>query len=291
MHLSREKPDLTRHGKEPSKRRMGNADINVHSPTGFPHWRDLPWELQKSVLASRALSLHDLAKVAPLGRVFKEVYRERCGEEEQWLEHAAVSALGRQRVDTLVGWVSCPQLGPDSSSQYHLIRKHNLSEGEPWPQLNTSPPSPSIWLQQPARFLSGVLQNLEWRFETPTSGESSLQLLEETEPGRWDTVLFIFVSWRTVYCNISPRLAAQVLPCLGLVYLAYKKAAEFAESPQHPAAGWDGRPGNVYIDQGLPAWSDAPGVPPDVQRPLAAISMRSQDSGHCKFGLFLRWDG
>jgi hypothetical protein len=58
-------------------------------------WRDLPWEVQKSVLASRALSLGDLAKMAPLGKVFKEAYLERCTAEEQWLEHASQVAVWR----------------------------------------------------------------------------------------------------------------------------------------------------------------------------------------------------
>jgi hypothetical protein len=123
---------------------MGDADLNMHSLAGFAYWRDLAWEHQRSVLASRALSLHDLAKLAPLGKVFKEVHRERRAQDEEWNENAAVTVLGTHAIDTLVRWVSCPNLGPQSSGHYPLMRQLKLSEGEPWPTLTLSPRSQFI---------------------------------------------------------------------------------------------------------------------------------------------------
>eukprot|EP00884_Botryococcus_braunii_P014876 jgi/Botrbrau1/2338/Bobra.39_1s0027.1 len=283
-----------------SKRPMENANSNMHSLTGFPHWKNLPRDLQRSVLASRALSLRDLAKLAPLGKVFKEVYLERCAEEEQWLEHAAVSVLGAQAVDTLVCWLSCPTRSP-TSSYNPILWQFKLSEGEPWPDLRPLPPYRFAQLQQPARFLPGDLQNLCWEFSTwHHVCPRSMALRVESGLASWNTILLISVSERELNCYPSPRVAAQALPCLGVVYLACKKAAESLGSWHDPALRQGFSSGYVRVRRrsgerpcltsDLP-FNDVPGVPPDVQRAFSAINMRIWNFGRCKFGVSLSWQG
>jgi hypothetical protein len=286
-----------------SKRLRGNADIDVHSLTGFAHWRNLPWELQKTVLVSRALSLHDLAKLATLGKVFKEAYLERCAKEEQWLEHAAVSVFGAQPVDALVCWLSSPKRVDDAAGLNPPLRLLKLSEGEPWPDLRSKL---LFWgitaVQQPACFLPGDLKDVNWDLDSSYGGRRrTIWMREGTRQG--PPILKIEFYERQLCCFLYPRVPAHVLPCLGLVYLGCKKAAESFGRWRNPGPrqGWrfgyarvftrewiPEDPRNTYTIQPL---NNVLEEPPDTQRAFTAISMRSCSSVRRKFGVCLQWQG
>jgi hypothetical protein len=276
-----------------SKRHTSNTDINIHSLTG---WRSLPWELQKSVLVSHVLSLRDLAKLALLGKVFKEAYLERCAEEEQWLEHATFSVFGAQAVDPLVCWVSSlkwvfepPGLNLLPEGSPTVLR---LSEGKAWPDLRPALLKQTVLVEQPACFLPGDPKQLIWHFASSWKcRRREIWLQEGTR------ILSIECHGRQLSCCIYPRNPAHVLPCLGLVYLVCKKAAESfgRRCIQVPRQGWR----FSYVSVRGPEWhqkaewhvDDAPGVPPYAKRAFTAISMRSWNSGRCKFRLSLELKG
>eukprot|EP00884_Botryococcus_braunii_P007308 jgi/Botrbrau1/16579/Bobra.0068s0010.1 len=276
-----------------SKRLRGNADINIHSLTG---WRNLPWELQKSILVSRALSLGDLAKLAPLGKVFKEAYLERCTEDEQWMEHAAISVFGAQAVDALVCWVSSPKRDDDPAGLNPLPPVLELSEGESWPDLRSMRLNQNTAVQQPACFLPGDLKNLIWIFDYSLNWRRrEISMWEGTQNGR--AILSIEFHGRQLGCFMQPRVPAHVLPCLGLVHLACKKAAESFGwwsndvPPQYCRSGFVGvfgREGQLKANWPL---NNVRGVPPDAQRAFTAISMGIWNSGRRNFWLNMKWQG
>jgi hypothetical protein len=272
----------------------GNAGLDTHS-TGFPQWSNLPWELQRWVLASHALSLQDLAKLAPLGKVFKEVYLERCAGEEQWLEHAAVSVFGLQAVDSMVCWLLTPKEIYQPAGKNPFSQKFQLSEGEPWPDLRLVTPGHMTTVQQPARFPLRDVQDFQWHFYSTKKFRNRTILLEnEVGPASCGRFFHMWFMGRQLRCSVYPQDTAHVLPCLGLVYLACKKAAESLGRWRNPAVRQGQGLGYVSVSrQGFSEteWPliDVPGAPPDVQRAFTAISMRSWSSGRRKFGLYLSW--
>eukprot|EP00884_Botryococcus_braunii_P014574 jgi/Botrbrau1/23117/Bobra.0243s0049.2 len=286
-----------------SKRFRRSAGTDTRSPTGLTQWMDLPSELQRRILVSCNLSLCDLAKLAILGGVFQELYLERCAEEEQWLKYAAVSVFGAWAVNGLMSLLPNPLWRCDSvegfPSSGGVIM---LKEGEPWPDLRPSPKTHLADVQQPARFTPTDIQNLRWKFHMEGRSDSrTISLLEESVPGSWSPILhigFIGNDFKGLTCFMYPRIAAHFLPCLGLVYLACKKAAEESLcKPCVPSLRW--RPGYAWVwKQELPElyqhWplNQMPGVPPDAQRAFAAINMRSHIPGRGNIlALCMQWQG
>eukprot|EP00884_Botryococcus_braunii_P001026 jgi/Botrbrau1/10924/Bobra.0025s0097.1 len=275
-----------------SKRPKGIAGmiINFCSLPGKTQWRDLPWELQKSVLASRALSLCDLAKMAPLGKVFKEAYLERCTADEQWLEHSAKSVFGASAVETLASWLPSPKWRHQSDGQKPVLSK--LSEGEPWPDLSTAPRNRLNSVEQPARFVptDPQLQNLTWIMIWANTLERGTVNLSDGLP--YNQFFRIGFRGRRLRINFQPRSAANIAPCLGLAYLACKKSAESLGRWKNKSAS--DRLGSVCVrgPQGTFTWpwSDVQGVPPDAQRAFSLMHMQTRTSWRGIFELSLEWN-
>lgn len=79
---------------------------------GWAQWEDLPDPVQRLVLGSPVLSLRELAKLATLCKLFKEVYLERYEADLKWLVEAARTAFGQDMVDVAIRffgrpWGSC----------------------------------------------------------------------------------------------------------------------------------------------------------------------------------------
>jgi hypothetical protein len=73
--------------------------------SALPQWADLPSEICRQVLRNDALSLLDLAKVAPVHSVYKEAYLGRCAADEQWLENITIDCFGRSTLEALLRWL------------------------------------------------------------------------------------------------------------------------------------------------------------------------------------------
>eukprot|EP00884_Botryococcus_braunii_P001024 jgi/Botrbrau1/10922/Bobra.0025s0095.1 len=275
--------------KRSSKRLRGNDARGKGSLPGMTQWRDLPWELQKSVLASRALSLRDLAKMAPLGKVFKEAYLERCAAEEEWLEQATKSVYGTSAIDTLASWLSCQKSRHKSQGRNPVPRELLLAEGEPWPDLRSTPPRRYTLVYQPARFLPGdpQPQNMWWGLY---HGSKFRGVIKAGIPPTFDLQIFsLRCSGRLVWCDLSPTAAAQVVPCLGLAYLACKKAAEPLRTLRSPAAIQRlGTRWRYPRRAGLTSHWNQPG---DAVRVLTLMKMRLGTSWRDKINLFPSLDG
>ena len=63
-------------------------------------WDDLPTDLQRRIL-SPVLSLPELARLASISKSIREIYRERCVAEEQWLLDVATAVFGKRLVELL----------------------------------------------------------------------------------------------------------------------------------------------------------------------------------------------
>eukprot|EP00884_Botryococcus_braunii_P017015 jgi/Botrbrau1/3998/Bobra.0016s0010.1 len=64
---------------------------------------DLPEELLRQILETGALFLPELAKLAPTGKLFRDVYRERRKAEEDWLTEAATSFFSETAIKDILG--------------------------------------------------------------------------------------------------------------------------------------------------------------------------------------------
>eukprot|EP00884_Botryococcus_braunii_P017014 jgi/Botrbrau1/3997/Bobra.0016s0009.1 len=64
---------------------------------------ELPEELLRRILETGALSLPELAKLAPTCKLFRVVYRERCKAEEVWLTEAATSFFSDATIEGVLG--------------------------------------------------------------------------------------------------------------------------------------------------------------------------------------------
>eukprot|EP00884_Botryococcus_braunii_P019009 jgi/Botrbrau1/5792/Bobra.0155s0015.1 len=253
--------------KRSSKRLRGNAATGKVSLPGMTQWRDFPWEVQKRVLASRALSLHDLAKIAPVAKIFKEAYLERCTVEEQWLEDESRSVFGASAVNTLACWL------PGQKSRRKSQRRNGgpielqLAEGEPWPDLRSVPQDQDTCVFQPARFLPGApVLALWWSLYHASRFGGGIEIWSMPMYTHWLTLI---CRGRLVECNLSPIMAAHVVPCLGLAYLVCKKAAEPLCTLRSPPVME--RLGFFWHSHRLASWQ---GMSPDAQRALTFIHMR-----------------
>eukprot|EP00884_Botryococcus_braunii_P010078 jgi/Botrbrau1/19071/Bobra.0788s0001.1 len=97
-------------------------------------WTELSPDLQRRILKSGVLSLPDLAKVAPCGKVFYEVYQDTFQAENAWLSEFAYKTFGQQLIDTLLQLFTCP---PQKGRLGMRDRTFNLAEGEACPDMST----------------------------------------------------------------------------------------------------------------------------------------------------------
>jgi hypothetical protein len=233
-------------------------------------------------------------------KVFKEVYLERCAGDEQWLEHAAMSNFGDQAIDAVVFWVLSSEGVCRSAGQNPVPVKFELSAGEPWPDLRSVTPGKDMVVQEPTRLEPYALK---WRFYSHSRRQEreqfhlrAMTLLEGFRFIPWIGRLRIVFDGRQLTCIIYPHYAAvSTLPCLGLVYLVCKKAAESFNMRCSPSLNEPSGYVRVYLRDWRvvtePAISrkDMPELPPDAQRAFTAIRMRMWKSGCPKVWVNLTW--
>eukprot|EP00884_Botryococcus_braunii_P016431 jgi/Botrbrau1/3471/Bobra.341_2s0003.1 len=139
-------------------------------------WGRLSTDLQRRILQSRALSLPDLGKLAPLGTVFREVYHERCTHDIVWLTEVAHSVFGKHLLDTLL-WAFRTELPPVRPFPLPAPQSFDLTAGDALPDKPTLEGLHSITVDALAYGLlaPGDCSSVTWRVLRVTSHQE-LQL-------------------------------------------------------------------------------------------------------------------
>lgn len=105
-------------------------------PTGFPQWHLLPPDVQRHVLQTKALSLRDLAKLAPTAMHFSTAYLNRCAAFETSAVNAATSTFRRGLLDVLLSPAPLISEGGETPKMFSLrggLPLVHLAQGDPYP--------------------------------------------------------------------------------------------------------------------------------------------------------------
>eukprot|EP00884_Botryococcus_braunii_P016435 jgi/Botrbrau1/3475/Bobra.341_2s0007.1 len=263
-------------------------------------WGRLHTDVQRRILQSRALSLPDLARLAPLGTVFREVYHELLKHDPAWLTEVAHSVFGKHLLDTLLGTFHTKP-SPDTPSVLTL----DLTAGDGFPEKPTLEGACFIEVNTLACGLPapGHSSKVTWRVIRLTSKH---ELRVEVSGMCWLRIQMLR-HWRlgTTSSSWEATLTAvpgQAAPLLAVLHLACKWAPEsdgqVAESssaalPVPPGRGMnlsmqscsrlsmstglsiarDGRCSMTPVTQ-VRRWNDAgPAAHEDDQRALSALHM------------------
>lgn len=262
-------------------------------PSGKCEWEDLPLEVRKRIWACPAITLHDLAKLASLGKVFKEACLERSAADEQWLEDAAKSTFGEQ-ADALTNWLRYPEGRHESTGQQRVPRTFHVAEGQPFPDLTSFLKCRSAIVMQSVRFLprNPQIQHVVWELWCSSQRHREDVTLWTVTDGHHHPLTSIIFDGRLLQCQLEPRSPAHVLLCLGFIYLASKKSVESLSRWQHGDTGQPFSHVRVADLQRLFEyfpWSGVPDMSPDVQWAFTLLRMEIWISGHDTVKLSLEW--
>lgn len=164
--------------------------------------------------------------MASLGKVFEEAALERFATDEKWLEGAAKSTFGEQAINSLLSWLASP---PKSWVMHTQTVRFKLTEGERFPDLSSCLGQFTL-VEQLVPFLPGDfhLHTLCWLLlRTKSTRRREIKLTPLSRPGRFINLLKFVLHGHVLRCWLRTRSPAQVLPCVGLIYMASKKSAEF----------------------------------------------------------------
>eukprot|EP00884_Botryococcus_braunii_P008840 jgi/Botrbrau1/17958/Bobra.50_1s0050.1 len=123
---------------------------------GFALWSQLPTDVQRRILQSQGLSLRDLARVAPVSKLFSEALPLRFEEEDQWLSGVAPYVFGQHVVDFFLDWL--PRTGRYKGIIDSSTPVVDLTKGDTLPTGDALLGLKSLVLKLPARGLSGGIQ-------------------------------------------------------------------------------------------------------------------------------------
>lgn len=96
---------------------------------------EYPPDVQRRILQSGSISLLDLAKMAPWGKMFYGAYWERCQTDWNWLRDVAYGTFGQQLIDTLLHVFT--RFLPWQYDQVSRREVFDLTEGAACPEVAT----------------------------------------------------------------------------------------------------------------------------------------------------------
>jgi hypothetical protein len=103
-----------------------SAAQSLQARACFP-FGDLPEAFLKCLLSS-CLQLDDVARAACVSKQLLKLYRERCAEEERFLESAAITAFGNQLAELVSDWAACEVDGPPAYTSGRWVQKSPVVE-------------------------------------------------------------------------------------------------------------------------------------------------------------------
>eukprot|EP00884_Botryococcus_braunii_P008145 jgi/Botrbrau1/17331/Bobra.0015s0077.1 len=100
---------------------------------GLPQWDDLPEPLQWHVLRNQGLSLRDLAKLAPEGKVFEEVCLEFYEAEVKWLVETTISTFGEDLIGAAAHFLCCQDIRCPTVAAHRTRCSYDIRKGDVLP--------------------------------------------------------------------------------------------------------------------------------------------------------------
>eukprot|EP00884_Botryococcus_braunii_P000924 jgi/Botrbrau1/10832/Bobra.0025s0011.1 len=272
--------------------RRAKTAVSRHNQR-LPQTCSLPVEVVRRILQNPALSLADLAKLAPICKLFYEAYLERCAAEEKCLAESARAVFGSHVVDTLLRCLT-HRRRKRRRSDPHAVQRYDLRQGDPMPSESTLTTLLAAQLNTHALGLMGPGQESNVTWFIGNYGDVFIGLMVEGVP----MMHIQYGMCLKLLCITATCAVSQAMPFLGLAHLACKQVA--AGAPRKTALrGWR-MPmrklclhSTLNLKRKLPfrcsPWADARRAGPDGQRALATLHMWNRRFGKNIPNILLLW--
>eukprot|EP00884_Botryococcus_braunii_P008839 jgi/Botrbrau1/17957/Bobra.50_1s0049.1 len=253
---------------------------------GFALWSQLPTDVQRRILLSQGLSLRDLARVAPVSKLFSEALPLRFEEEDQWLSGVAPYVFGQHVVDFFLDWL--PRTGRYKGIIDSSTPVVDLTKGDALPTGDALLGLKSLVLKLPARGLSSGVHETVLTCHMFISSPQSSIFFRRIDTGR--PLLELKVSdILAPVASVFPQNNAEMVACLGLVHQTYKgvrkrKVAEARLTSAHtPGAFFSLNIGTCHTIQGNWARAACAFGPPDEAMEAGRRALSALHIWSCRF--------
>eukprot|EP00884_Botryococcus_braunii_P017725 jgi/Botrbrau1/4636/Bobra.33_2s0008.1 len=219
-----------------STQELPSSGASPQSP-GFPQWDDLPQHMLWHVLRSQGLSLRDLAKLAPNGKMFYEACLELYEAELKWLVGTTMSTFGEELVGAALRFLCRQGLSPRVENRrferYFCIRSRGdmPADSELFADRKNSVRTPALGL-----LADGEISDVEWQFEHRRSREPGGDIwwhgVSLLVPGHEH---FFSFKPRNIRSNVDFRDPSKLTSFLGLQLLLWQKCEEGGQAGQREA--------------------------------------------------------
>lgn len=256
--------------------------------SGLALWADLPELVQRKVLASPALSLRELARLATTCKLFHEACLELYEAELTWLAESATSSFGHDMVGAALRFFRRQRDVPGNEvAPGH--QEFDITGGGKLPHDSQLFSEREVTVIAPAQGLLGEGQEAttaRWGFYTGILYTQDI-ICTGYCPPRLCAMLRVGGVFRAEDTRLGPqfrirvKFPSQSVPCLGLLHLVLKdawehKVREATEPAEAHRKGWQPALGFEILGCQKPrrlTWNHVPMVPEDAQRASFALHM------------------